>query len=103
MGLLSRMKMMVRVFLAMIFLSFCSSQEFECPGPGIWSDPDNCQCYYNCANHIPYANCCSDDTLFDETFMDCNYANKVDCGDRPRPGSTRPPTETTPEPESTTP
>jgi len=77
--------------------------DFECPGPGIWSDPDNCQCFYVCANNIPYADCCSDGTLFDETYMDCNYENKVDCGDRPRPGSTRPPTETTPEPETTTP
>jgi len=77
--------------------------DFECPGPGIWADPDNCQCYYNCANHVAYQTCCSDGTLFDETYMDCDYDDLVDCGDRPRPGSTRPPVTTTAAPQTTTP
>jgi len=93
------MKLMVRVFLAITFLSFCSSQEFECPGPGIWSDPDNCQCYYNCANHVAYQDCCPEGTLWNEVYYDCDYEDLVDCGDRPRPGSTRP---STVEPSSTT-
>ncbi|XP_023334408.1 uncharacterized protein LOC111705930 isoform X2 [Eurytemora carolleeae] len=70
--------------------------DFECPGPGIWADPANCQCYYNCANSIPYHTCCSDGTYFDAVYMDCDYEDKVDCGSRPEPGgSTRPPTTTT--------
>merc|ERR1719376_890872 len=84
--------MIVRVFLAIIFLSFSSSQEFECPGPGIWSDPDNCQCYYNCANHVAYQDCCPEGTLWNEVYYDCDYEDLVDCGNRPRPGSTRPST-----------
>jgi len=84
-----------------------SGGDFECPGPGIWPDPDNCQCFYNCANHIAYHDCCSDGAYFDVTYNDCNYAELVDCGDRPEPGSTRPPTttgkpDTTTEPEETT-
>jgi len=92
--------MIVRIFAVMTFLSFCSSQEFECPGPGVWSDPDNCQCYYNCANHVAYQDCCAEGTLWDEVYHDCDYADLVDCGDRPLPGSTRP---STIEPSTTTP
>ena len=33
---------------------------------GIYSDPDNCQCFYNCANGVPYHTCCAEDTLWDE-------------------------------------
>jgi len=75
--------------------------EFVCPGPGIWPDPDNCQCFYNCANNIAYHDCCGDGSYFDIKYHDCQYANLVDCGDRPEPGSTRPPT-TTGKPTSTT-
>jgi len=73
-------------------ISFCRTQNFNCPGPGLWSDPDNCQCYYNCANHVPYHSCCGEGTLWDAIYHDCDYEDHVDCGDRPLPGSTRPST-----------
>jgi len=69
--------------------------EFECPGNGIYSDPDNCQCFYDCANNVPYQMCCPAGTLFDEEFLDCDFAENVDCGERPGPdGSTHPHTTT---------
>jgi len=82
------------------------AQDFDCPGPGLWSDPDNCQCYYNCANHVAYHDCCAEGTLWDDVYHDCDYEDHVDCGDRPLPGSTRPstvsPTSTSTSSSSTT-
>merc|ERR1711892_1192539 len=66
--------------------------DFECPGDGIFSDPDNCQCYYNCANNNPFLTCCGEGTLWNEVDHDCDYPEHMDCGDRPLPGSTRPST-----------
>ena len=33
---------------------------WECPGPLLWPDPDNCQCFYDCANMIPFHICCGE-------------------------------------------
>jgi len=98
------MRALSRMFTLVVVLLFCltysTGQEFECPGPGVWADPENCQCYYNCANHVAYPTCCGEGTLWDDVFHDCDYVDNVDCGDRPLPGSTRP---STVEPTSTTP
>merc|ERR1711970_411442 len=64
--------------------------QFDCPGPGLWSDPANCQCYYNCANNIAYHDCCPPDDLFDDDKHICDFDDNVNCGDRPGPGSTTP-------------
>eukprot|EP00091_Calanus_sinicus_P014496 TRINITY_DN3205_c0_g1_i2.p1 TRINITY_DN3205_c0_g1~~TRINITY_DN3205_c0_g1_i2.p1 ORF type:complete len:386 (-),score=133.79 TRINITY_DN3205_c0_g1_i2:20-1177(-) len=67
--------------------------DFECPeGSGLFSDPDNCQCYYNCANNVAYHTCCGGGTLWNDVDHDCDYPEHMDCGDRPLPGSTRPST-----------
>merc|ERR1719244_1680996 len=73
-------------------------QRFECSGWGgehLYPDEDNCQCYWDCANHIPYHRCCGPGTMYDPVNMDCDFTDFVDCGDRPLPGSTRPPITTT--------
>jgi len=70
--------------------------QFECPGDGIFADPENCQCFYDCANNIPYNQCCNEGTMFDDVYSDCDFTNNVDCGDRPYPdGSTSPHPPTT--------
>jgi len=67
---------------------------YDCPdGDGIHPDPENCQCFYDCANDVPYHECCSAGTMFDATTGTCNFDDQVECGDRPMPGSTRPPTQ----------
>jgi len=75
--------------------------KFECPGDGLWPDPDNCQLFYDCANDHPFLESCPSGTLYDPELQSCNYADQVDCGDRPLPGSTRPPT--TPGPSTASP
>ena len=70
---------------------------------GLFADPDNCQCYYNCANNIPYHECCGQGenlqtealackvgkylyfsgTVWDDQFQDCDFDYHVDCEDRP--------------------
>merc|ERR1711936_333153 len=68
-----------------------SEGPFECPGNGLFADPDNCQMFYDCANGRPFHEACPSGTLFDETLLICNFEDQVNCGDRPMPGSTRPP------------
>jgi len=72
-----------------------SDGDWECPGNGLYPDPDNCQMFYDCANMTPFHESCGVGTYFDEHFLICNYIDQVDCGDRPGPGSTRPPQPTT--------
>merc|ERR1711962_1781295 len=71
-----------------------SEGPFECPGNGLFADPDNCQMFYDCANGRPYHEACPAGTLFDERLLICNFKDQVNCGDRPMPGSTRPPATT---------
>jgi len=78
-----------------------SEGPFECPGNGLFADPDNCQMFYDCANGRPYHEACPAGTLFDERLLICNFKDQVNCGDRPMPGSTRPPA-TTPTPGTST-
>jgi len=84
------------LFLIGVFVVTGDQTFFECPSDGIWPDPDNCQCFYDCSNNQPFLECCGPGTYFDAVFMICNYQDQVDCGDRPHPGSTRPPTSTDP-------
>merc|ERR1711936_962001 len=86
------------LFCSMLGLASC----FECPSDGVFADPDNCQCYWDCANLDPFHMCCGQDTLFSARLLVCDFAFAVDCGDRPLPGSTRPPTPTTTKPTTTT-
>jgi len=80
------------------------NEPFECPGPGLWPNPDNCQCFYNCANHVAFPDCCPDGDYFDSLKHICDWDYNVDCGDRPGPGSTRPTQgpSTSPGPKPTT-
>merc|ERR1712051_477832 len=68
-----------------------SEGPFECPGDGLFADPDNCKMFYDCANGRPFHEACPSGTLFDDHLLICNFENQVNCGDRPLPGSTRPP------------
>jgi len=83
--------------------------QFECPeSNGIFPDPADCQCMYECADHLPYHICCGEGTLWDEDLQVCGYEDSVDCGDRPHPGGSTPAsttertTSTEPTRESTT-
>ena len=53
---------------------------------GIFPDPENCKNYYLCGSS---GDCtlftCDDDLLFDEFLLVCNFAEFVDCGERPNP------------------
>jgi len=68
-----------------------SEGPFECPGDGLFADPDNCKMFYDCANGRPFHEACPSGTLFDDHLLICNFEDQVNCGDRPMPGSTRPP------------
>ena len=81
-------------------VSFPSVLSLVPPSNGVFADPDNCQCYWDCANLDPFHMCCGQDTLFSARLLVCDFAFAVDCGDRPLPGSTRPPTPTTPSTDS---
>merc|ERR1711892_1635310 len=74
--------------------SLLSKDGFNCPGDGLYPDIDNCQCYWNCANHVAFHTCCGPGTVYDPINMDCDFPSHVNCGDRPMPGSTRPPSTT---------
>ena len=53
--------------------------------PGTYPDPENCQNYYICGDEPCELFSCSEDTLFDADLLICNFAELVDCGDRPNP------------------
>jgi len=87
------------VVLGLLFLTNCiQSLQFDCPeSNGIFADPDDCQCMYDCASGVPYQMCCGEGTLWDEDLEVCNYPGSVDCGDRPRPDGPTKPTSTSTE------
>ena len=59
--------------------------------PGIQPDPENCKNYYLCGTYTCHVQqrcwlyVCGADLLFDADLLVCNYADVVDCGDRPNP------------------
>jgi len=96
MGILCVTFIMTGPLLLVLFLiiAVTSKSFYDCPSDGIHPDPDNCQCFYDCANMTPFNECCGPGTFFDANYLICNYESMVNCGDRPHPGSTRPPTST---------
>jgi len=65
---------------------------FECPFvDGVYGDPLDCSKYYMCGNWVPYHQSCRPN-IFDEVILTCVDPTKGDCGDRPGPGTTLPPT-----------
>merc|ERR1719244_1915021 len=76
---------------------------FDCPEPnGITSDPDDCSKFYVCANNVPYHEACSAELYFEETYKICDRKERVDCGDRPEPGTTTPHSTTSTVPTTST-
>ncbi|XP_045581177.1 uncharacterized protein [Procambarus clarkii] len=59
--------------------------------PVYLDEPTNCKEYCVCSGGVAYLFECGPDTLFNDVDDVCDWAETVDCGDRP-----------TPEPESTT-
>ena len=52
----------------------------------IYPDPENCQNYYLCGSPDDCTLLsCDPGLLFDELLLACNFAEFVDCGDRPNP------------------
>merc|ERR1712141_554042 len=97
------LKMNLKVTAFVLFSLLELGSCFECPSDGVYPDEDNCQCYWDCAHNAPFHMCCGQDTLFNAQFLVCDFAFAVDCGDRPLPGSTRPPAPTTTTSTTTTP
>ena len=55
----------------------------------IYPDPENCQNYYLCGSPDDCTLLsCDPGLLFDEVILACNFAEFVDCGDRPNPFDT---------------
>ena len=65
-------------------VAFASCYTNQIP-PGTYPDPENCQNYYICGDEPCELFSCSEDTLFDADLLICNFAELVDCGDRPNP------------------
>lgn len=68
-------------------LASVGTTPFPCPEDGLQPDPENCQCFYDCANGKPFHECCAKELMFDSVAKLCNYEDQVDCGDRPKPTS----------------
>ena len=55
----------------------------------IFPDPENCQNYYLCSSPDDCTlQSCDEGLLFDDVISACNFAEAVDCGDRPNPYQT---------------
>ena len=55
----------------------------------IYPDPENCQNYYLCGSPDDCTLLtCDPGLLFDDVLLACNFAEFVDCGDRPNPFDT---------------
>jgi len=94
--------LVVTVFAAKVELA-AIEDPFICPSDGIHANPENCQCFYICANGEAFPDCCGHGAMFDIDMGGCNYAENVDCGDRPIPETTTPPPTEPTEPTETTP
>jgi hypothetical protein len=62
-------------------------RDFECDPEvgGAFPDETACEKYYICANGEAKPFTCPADQLFDLVYDGCNFAELVNCGDRPRP------------------
>ena len=81
---------MMYVTFSAVLLFVVSVASFTTPKPsplppGIYPDPENCANYYICDQLECTLFACEDDLLFDDTVSVCNYADQVDCKDRPNP------------------
>ena len=86
---------MKNIFLSSLFCSFFILPINVFPtilqDDGIYPDPENCQNYYLCGSPDDCTLLtCDDGLLFDEIIFACNFAEAVDCGDRPNPYETTP-------------
>merc|ERR1712062_521678 len=89
---------MSRTALGLVLLlgqSLSQGQLFECPEPnGFFSDPEQCDKYYECVGEVPEEKFCPDGLLFEASNPNnelCDYPFNVDCGLReyvqePEPG-----------------
>uniref|UniRef100_A0A7E4UQ88 Chitin-binding type-2 domain-containing protein n=1 Tax=Panagrellus redivivus TaxID=6233 RepID=A0A7E4UQ88_PANRE len=55
------------------------SSLFKCLGNGFFSDPVDCQAYYQCTNMIPTHKRCDSNLYWDESYKSCNYKQYVTC------------------------
>ncbi|XP_076041422.1 uncharacterized protein LOC143025521 isoform X2 [Oratosquilla oratoria] len=67
-------------------------------------DPEECSYFCECDDGIAYKHDCPGNLLFDDVLNVCNWANQVNCGDRPctgcSPTSTSPSITTTQQPST---
>merc|ERR1712172_209425 len=62
--------------------------DFDCPKPsGFFEDPKNCMKYWQCNNDIAQHHSCDTQNgqqlLFRLSDVQCDWSDRVDCGDRP--------------------
>jgi len=50
---------------------------------GWYADPYNCKKYWHCVKGAGVHYMCDDDLYYNEDKIQCDYADRVDCGDRP--------------------
>ncbi|KAG7154890.1 Chitotriosidase-1-like 5 [Homarus americanus] len=55
------------------------TQNFVCPGDGLWADPCDCQKFYQCHAGRAFHKTCPADTLWSQIMMYCDWAYNVIC------------------------
>merc|ERR1712168_1698509 len=90
----------MKALIVLALLSYISTAYgFDCPeANGVFADPLDCSQFYVCSNGKPFHQACGAGTFFDDVHLVCDREENVNCGDRPKPGTTTttPPTTTTP-------
>lgn len=81
---------MIYIFLSLSYLIYLypplNAYSYAPFDTNIYPDPDNCQNYYLCGSPDDCTLLsCDPGLLFDEVLLACNFAEFVDCGDRPNP------------------
>lgn len=69
---------------------------FQCPGDGLYPNPEKCEAYYICANNEATPMVCTSNTVFNPVNKICDWPRNVICNQRPGPPS--PPVLPPPEP-----
>merc|ERR1711973_241954 len=78
---------------------------FDCvaAGNGWFGDSYNCRKYWHCYEGVGEHMICKDGLLYNDVLIQCDYPDRVDCGDRPICGPCDEDCVTQPEPVTTTP
>ncbi|CAK8691283.1 unnamed protein product [Clavelina lepadiformis] len=62
---------------------------------GFYPDPERCECYYQCLNHVDTHKCCANGLLWNDQLGGCDWDYNVDCTNDINPTSTATTTQAT--------